>query len=396
LKTFRIGMVGGFDVANFGDLLFPLVAREELARRLSQVEIRPFSYHARSAPAWPFDVIPLERLATELPSLDLLLVGGGDIIRFDSHVARGYLPSSPRIHHPTGFWLAPILMAHAANVPVVWNAPGLPGPIPRWARAIMRASVAVSAYVSVRDAASRDLLGSIVPDSHVELVPDTGFNAAALLAEAPGTHDTEPFLVVQSRPDWRRWLPGPPAHGRPRRFVLTPVGPIIGDVVHAPRVLPDGTTFAPPLDPYELLDLIARSSGVVGPSLHLTIAALSLGRPAFRPRSVPRRKYGMLEGLVGVRHFDQRAPEGLDVSASGALAPDPAQLAEIRGRLERHWDTVASLVRSSAANPRSPGSSTALLVKLWEGIPATLEHWSTAEVLRGLLRAGLERLGSYR
>jgi polysaccharide pyruvyl transferase len=393
LKTFRIGMVGTFDVANFGDLLFPLLARHELGRRLGEVEIRPFSYHARSAPAWPFDVIPLERLSTELPSLDLLLVGGGDIIRFDSRVARDYRPSSPRIHHPTGFWLAPIFMAHAARVPVVWNAPGVPGPIPRWARALVRASVAVSAYVSVRDAPSRDLLGSVAPDSLVELVPDTGFNAAALLAETIGTDDEEPFLVVQSRPDWRRWLPPPPAASRARRFVLTPVGPTIGDLVRSPRELPVGTTFCPPLDPHQLLDLIAHSSGVVGPSLHLTIAALSLGRPAFRPRSVPRRKYGMLEGLAGVGYFDQRAPGSLDgMSTSEALAPDPAQLAEIRGRLERHWDTVASLARANSARPRSLESSSPLLIDLWERLPAKLEQWSTAEVLGALLRAARGRI----
>lgn len=404
----RIGMVGTFDVANFGDLLFPLVARHELARRLGPVEIRPFSYHARSAPSWPFDVIPLERLPAELPSLDLLLVGGGDIIRFDARVARDYRPSSPRIHHPTGFWLAPIFMAHVANVPVAWNAPGIPGPIPDWARPLVRASVAVSAYVGVRDTASRDLLGSVATDSLVEVVPDTGFSAAALLAErtaapqgadhlASSGPDTDGYLVVQSRPEWRRWLPPPSVGARTPSLVLTPVGPALGDLVTVPRNLPSGTSFCPPLNPYQMLDLIARSSGVVGTSLHLTIAALSLDRPAFRPRSEGLRKYRMLAGLSGVRSFDPRAPEGLEgTNAVGAPVPDAAQVAEVRQRLAQHWDRVAALARAGSAARHSPRTWTPLLVDLWERLPGVLEEGSTSEELRSLRQAARRRLARYR
>ena len=34
MKRPRIGIVGTFDIENFGDLLFPLVARRELEERL--------------------------------------------------------------------------------------------------------------------------------------------------------------------------------------------------------------------------------------------------------------------------------------------------------------------------------------------------------------------------
>jgi hypothetical protein len=38
-------MVGTFDVDNFGDLLFPIVAEHELTARLPGVELRRYSYH---------------------------------------------------------------------------------------------------------------------------------------------------------------------------------------------------------------------------------------------------------------------------------------------------------------------------------------------------------------
>jgi hypothetical protein len=146
-----------------------------------------------------------------------------------------------------------------------------------------------------------------------------------------------------------------------------------------------------------MLDLIARSSGVVGPSLHLTIAALSLGRPAFRPKTTPRRKYGLLEGLTGVRGFDQRSAGSLDALLQrGMPAPDPVWLARIQERVERHWDSIAGLVGANSGSRRSSESATPLLLDLWERLPATLERWRTMEDLRSLTLAVMRRLASYR
>src|SRR6266545_1494386 len=299
----RIGMVGTFDVANFGDQLFPLVARQELTRRLGPVEIRPYSYNARSAASWPFAVSPLDRLPAEVGTLDLLLVGGGDIIRFDPLIALDYRPASPDIHHPTGIWLAPIFLAHTAKVPVAWNAPGVPLDIPSWAHALVRAGVAVSAYVTVRDQASHDRLARVAGDARVEVVPDSGFNAAMLVPDRPARSD---YLVVQSRPQSSLWIPRVRELLQDERsqFVIAPVGPVTGDLVRPPAKLPPRTTFCYPQNPSEMLALIAGSNGVVGPSLHLTIAALSFGRPALRPKSSPLSKYRMLDGLKGVQEFE--------------------------------------------------------------------------------------------
>jgi lipopolysaccharide transport system ATP-binding protein len=53
-----------------------------------------------------------------------VIVGGGHLVRFDKNVARGYGSTSTAVHHPTGYWLTPTLVAGAAGVPVVWNALG--------------------------------------------------------------------------------------------------------------------------------------------------------------------------------------------------------------------------------------------------------------------------------
>lgn len=387
----RIGMVGTFDVANFGDLLFPLVAQAELARRLGAVEIVPYSYNARSANRWPFDVRPLECLPAEVGSLQLLLVGGGDIVRFDHLVALDYVPGSPAIHHPTGFWLAPIFLAHTARVPVAWNAPGVPGEVPSWGRILVRAGIAVSSYTSVRDEASRARLTRAAPDAEVAVVPDSGFNAAMLLPDPPPSSD---YLVVQSRPQSVQWIARIRHLLRDDRvqFVIAPVGPATNDPVRPPAHLPPGTSFRHPDDPGEMLALISGSRGVVGPSLHLTIAALSLHRPVFRPRSTALSKYRMLEGLEGVHEFDLDGEGALDATAPLPASP---QLAEIQQRLARHWDSIASLADASAV--RGPQKSwEPMMTDIWQNLPARLERRSAFSRLRTRLQISKTKFMKYR
>jgi len=55
-REFQIGMVGTFDVENYGDLLFPLIARAELSQRLGPMNLHCFSYRQKTLPEWPFEV----------------------------------------------------------------------------------------------------------------------------------------------------------------------------------------------------------------------------------------------------------------------------------------------------------------------------------------------------
>lgn len=114
--------------------------------------------------------------------LDGLLIGGGFIIRFDKEVAPGYAPPSPQIHHPTGYWLTPALIALQNNVPGVWNAPGTDGKsVPDWASPLMHQVLTLSRYVSVRDEPSRTALERLA-SAPISVVLDTAFGLPRLLA----------------------------------------------------------------------------------------------------------------------------------------------------------------------------------------------------------------------
>src|SRR5688572_20213140 len=136
-RTWEIGLCGTFDLQNYGDLLFPLLARAELGDRLGPVRVHSFSYRAKAADTWPYPVTSVSELPLLAASLDGLLVGGGFLIRFDKDVAPGYAPPGG-IHHPTGYWLTPALIALQHGVPLVWNAPGMHhNDVPRWAEPLL-------------------------------------------------------------------------------------------------------------------------------------------------------------------------------------------------------------------------------------------------------------------
>lgn len=100
--TYNIAITGTFDVENYGDLMFPIMAEHELRRRLGNIRLTRYSYLEKVAHSWPYDVTPLNKLNAEMPDHAALLIGGGHLIRFDKDVAQGYYPSDGETHHPTG------------------------------------------------------------------------------------------------------------------------------------------------------------------------------------------------------------------------------------------------------------------------------------------------------
>jgi len=78
-RTWHIGIFGTFDVENYGDLLFPILAEAELSKRLGAVQLHRFSYNAKSPAEWPYAVTSV----SDLPELaeqphGLLVIAGAD------------------------------------------------------------------------------------------------------------------------------------------------------------------------------------------------------------------------------------------------------------------------------------------------------------------------------
>ena len=360
----RVAIVGTFDVENFGDVLFPLIARHELEARIPGIDVVPYSYHRRDEPSWPYGVRSLTRLADDLSSIDLVIVGGGHLVRFDKSIAPGYAPPVEALHHPTGYWLMPTLLASWLGIPVAWNAVGVSRHTPGWAVGLLAETARSVDYLAVRDVESAEELERVARRLPVEQVPDTAFGAASLL-----DHDShaaadrlrvdlrlaEPYVVVQpsihflEHKDWVESLVEE-ARAAGRGILELPVSPCLGDT---PGMLDLGDTVRPSRwpTPLELLELVRGADAVIARSLHLTIAAACLGVPAHRHAADPDSKYEIVTGLPGVH------VSGADSVAESRLFLGHSHLsAEVAARqhhLARHWDRVAALVGTTPTGGRS-------------------------------------------
>jgi lipopolysaccharide transport system ATP-binding protein len=325
-RQWQVGVCGTFDVANYGDLLFPLIAEAELTQRLGSVLLHRFSYGARTPPEWPYAVTSVTHLPEFVDRLDGLLIGGGFLIRFDKQVAPGYGPPNPEVHHPTGYWLTPALIALQHDVPVVWNAPGMhSNEIPEWAGPLVERALTLSRYVSVRDEPSRSALSALT-DAPVAVVPDTGFGILRLL-DLDGTPSPEysslrralgleePYIVVQATLGLEGFVRFVKQHApvfQGHRFVALPIGPALGeDTAIIDADLPSLVRVPDWPGPLLIAELIARSEAVVGHSYHLCVTALAAGVPVFTGQDLSSGKYTALQ------HFESIFP----LPSDGSIDP---------------------------------------------------------------------------
>lgn len=382
-RNWQIALFGTFDVENYGDLLFPLIAEAELAERLGTVKLHRFSYHAKTPPAWPYTVTSLTELPQMAGGLDGALIGGGFIIRFDKEVAPAYGPPTPTIHHPTGYWLTPALIALQHGVPLIWNAPGMHrNDIPAWADPLMELALAHSRYITVRDEPSQAALARFIDKARVTVMPDTAFGISRLLeARRPSAEFsrlrevsglTDPYIIVQAIPGLDNFLYFAKKHShrlRDFRFLALPIGPALGD--HEAIVGDDlPGLIRLPVWPHPLLlaELISQAAAVVGHSYHLAITALACGVPVFTSADLAAGKYTALSGfetLFPLPKTTEVDPHWF-MTRLGKTAPSPAARAAL-AQLAHHWDHIATILRAGAT------ATQPALNRFWQSLPNLLE-----------------------
>jgi lipopolysaccharide transport system ATP-binding protein len=399
-RATKVAMVGTFDLANYGDLLLPLIAAHELGRRLgSAYEPTLYSYRPMSSRSWPYEVRPLARLRDEISKFELLLVGGGQLIRFDRAFPDGYGPSDARVHHPLGLWLTPMLLAAAAAVPIAWNAPGVAADIPSWLDPLIAAGVAASGYLAVRDVTSAELLQERVSRAPVRIVPDSGFGAAQLLdgdtarrfEEVMQDLDsaTDGYVLVQPSEELREFsgaIRGVISAARDRGLAVleVPFSPVHGDRVGSLGALGDTLSLPEWPDPLLLTELVCRAQAVVAQSYHAGAVALGAGVPLYRPKSPRGWKYEALE-VDGV-HLLSEGKRGEASGLSFGRAEPTEASRERAAQVESHWDEVAGVIRRETSPvPSEPTLS------LMEGIAGELHADAEATARRESVL--LDRIG---
>ena len=115
----RLFLSGMFDMRNFGDLLFPLVARERLCGFEPGFEILPVSpTGAATGFADALASVPLAEMMTgETPAHGILIGGGYMIHGHKMHFLGEYAADGLSEYAGPGLWLGATLAAAAAGTP---------------------------------------------------------------------------------------------------------------------------------------------------------------------------------------------------------------------------------------------------------------------------------------
>jgi hypothetical protein len=382
-REWQIGLFGTFDVENYGDLLFPLIAEAELTKRLGAVRLHRFSYNARTPPDWPYTVTSITEFPRMVGDLDGVLIGGGFIIRFDKDVAPSYGPPISGIHHPTGYWLTPAIIALQHGIPLLWNAPGMHrNDLPAWADPLLELAFSLSSYIAVRDEPSKAALMRFAGKSQIAVVPDTAFGISQLLDRKPPpalnrlceiAGLTGKYIVVQAALGLDFFLNFVRKHAQVLKeysFLALPIGPVLNDhsaILEACNLpglvcLPDWP------HPLLLAELISRSEAVVGYSYHLAITALASGVPVFTPIDLSVGKYSALRCFETIYHLGKDKEPDLDwfLSRLGKTAPS-SMLQTMNKQLAQHWDRISEIL-AAGPQPTQPAVN-----QFWQSLPCLLE-----------------------
>ena len=161
-----------FDMRNFGDLMFPLIAQHRLRElAVDIVPVSPTGLPTGLSDA--MDSIGLRELLAGEATAQALIIGGGYIIH--SHVMsfldRYRVDGLDLIIGP-GLWLGATLAAAIRDIPVICDTPDIPHPLLQSQRVHIDAALRAADYLAVRDRGAVELLAAPA-DVPVEIVPDT-------------------------------------------------------------------------------------------------------------------------------------------------------------------------------------------------------------------------------
>lgn len=290
MKSYNIAQVGSFDVENYGDLLFPVVLKYKLDEKLKDTNLYLFSPLGGKMPFADKEVYQIEKLESmhREVKFDAIIIGGGDIIRFDKNVLKLY----PEDYKSScSFWLTPIIIANRYNIPVVFNNPGVPFCFDDLESRIAKRLISNVGYCSVRDELSQNILINCGLDD-VHFSPDTIMAIRDVYNISELKLNKDKLIVDNKIPNVDKYLVI--QHNRMRindiqyiseikklishilnetdnEIFLMPIGYVHNDIEFLelldsedPRVHVIKEKFSP----YDMLSVFASSSGFIGTSLH--------------------------------------------------------------------------------------------------------------------------------
>lgn len=366
---YRIAHVGAFDFENYGDLLFTDVLERQLKKR---IEIEEIVYFAPKSCTMPnrkekvYSVVDLEKIVHE-KRIDAIVVGGGDLVHLQK--IRTYMPhlSEEWVDYEVLYmWVIPCIIAGKYQIPLIWNAPGVPLTFHEGEKKIVSFLCHAVDYISVRDYESQKELGQAIDTTRIKVVPDTVlsirelivmeelkqifqslnlslsekkyifFQCNATLQEKYFEVCAEALLKMKAETGYE--------------VLLQPIGYALGDeaALEAFKKKYPGEFVLPArhYDQYEILSLIANAAMYIGTSLHGCITSNTYKVPGIVINVNHFNKTDGFVQLIGRENTCIYSPEQL-LSAYHTLEDVPEETIEnCISEIEDHFDRITEIIVS--------------------------------------------------
>lgn len=369
----RIAIFGTFDVENYGDLLFPLIARRRLAEAgIEVVGVSPTSETTRYGDA-PAPLAQAE-FTRDAGQFDGILIGGGNIV----HLRDFGLPGYGAMAYPA-LWAGATALAVRHGMPVMWNGPGVlappePGPPPGWLQRVVTAAD----RFAVRDVASADAMErwsgrrpDVMPDTALDLPrvwpAKTLRKRLASIRTRLGVPADGPLVAlhVKERSLGRTSVAtfaealSQALESCKATAVLVAIGRCHGDHLVAQAIHRAAPTRTFAFDEADKLQdiaaVIAGADAYLGASLHGHITAAAYGVPA-RLVTVPALHKFAGQAVQMDRTADLVATWDAALRDLPKVLAQPRQPlpASVATQLEAHWQEVARLVAAGRRDRKRP------------------------------------------
>lgn len=376
MKLFHLGT---FDVANFGDLLFPLVLERRLEHLVDElVVVSPVG----GVGVWEDakQAVPVSTAVEQIEGAAGVVLGGGHLLHAGPPgVAKyrtdelEYLATYPRL------CAAAAELARASGAPLALNAPGVVGEAsPGWSQ-LTRWISSSAEYMSVRDAASARLLRRAGVVGQLDVVPDTALDVHRLwsaeeladtlenaFAARGRSKPSGGILAVHLNP---RFAPEPAdvlaetieriASQTDLFPVLLAIGPCHGDSERQREVgelLGESClTLDEPRSLREITSVLSTAEMYLGSSLHGLVTSCAFGRKAALVSSPLHKFTGFLEHF-GLERWIARDWEQMETLATelAEAPPEPWQRVPHAAAplLDAHWQRIASALEAPRRDPK--------------------------------------------
>lgn len=322
----KIAQIGTFDVENFGDLLFPTV----LKAQFNDIEIDLFSPLGNMKKPFEEDIFVFsikdleEKCKTE--KYQLIVIGGGDLIRVQRNIAASYVSD---FYACTSIWQMPIIIGKKYQIPVIFNAVGVPMEFGFSEKKMTRLLLNNVDYLSVRDHFSKLFLMECGLDN-VEVVPDTAFiipeiykknELIPIKTKLVKEHKIpdEKYIVFQHNTIndedtvYLKTVLNKLCDKYKKQILLLPIGYVHKDIKFMEKLIDTDNNgiflYREKLSPKEMCAVLSCSDGYIGTSMHGAIISYAYGKNIV---SINTARLTKITGFL--ENIDQKNAEVNDIS----------------------------------------------------------------------------------